>query len=246
MTREEALALYHPIRASVRRILSAAISVGNQSDFMRAAKQLGLWVEGTIALPEGGQAADMLSDIALFEPNQRGRRAFDVFLASKARQLDAADFELAQRMGKTLFSVFRCTGRHGIAGVWLEDQLDRNRALWLMDEGMEASAPTKGALGMRLFDAGEFHVGFGIVVPSDEETTEFSIQGMTRNGRVPFRHSLAVTLYGDSLCGSMPLSPELEDAFTSSLAGLIDLRADSRRVIGARPTSQEARKRKRR
>lgn len=246
MTRQEALALYHPIRASVRRILSAAISVCNQSDFMRAAKQLGLWVEGTIALPEGDQAADMLSDIALFEPNQRGRRAFDVFLASKARQLDAADFELAQRMGKALFSLFRCTGRHGIAGVWLEDQLDRNRTLWLMDEGMEAFAPTKGAFGMRLFGASEFHVGFGIVVPSDEETTEFSIQGMTRNGRVPFPHSLAVTLYGDSLCGSMPLSPELEDAFTSSLAGLIDLRADSRRVISARPTSKEARKRKRR
>jgi hypothetical protein len=246
MTREEALALYHPIRASVRRILGAAISVCNQSDFMRAAKQLGLWVEGTIALPEGDQAADMLSDIALFEPNQRGRCAFDVFLASKARQLDAADFELAQRMGKALFSLFRCTRPHGIAGVWLEDQLDRNRTLWLMDEGMEASAPTKGAFGMRLFDAGEFHVGFGIVVPSDEETTEFSIQGMTRNGRVPFRHSLAVTLYGDSLRGSMPLSPELEDAFTSSLAGLIDLRADSRRVIGARPKSQEARKRKHR
>ena len=85
MTREEALALYHPVRASVRRILSAAISVCNQSDFMRAAKQLGLWVEGKISLPEGDQAAEMLSDIALFEPNQRGRRAFDVFLASKAR-----------------------------------------------------------------------------------------------------------------------------------------------------------------
>jgi hypothetical protein len=116
---------------------------------MRAAKQLGMWVEGTIALPEGGQAADMLSDIALFEPNQRGRRAFDVFLASKARQLDAADFELAQRMGKALFSLFRCTGRHGIAGVWLEDQLDRNRTLWLIDEGMQASALTKGASLLR-------------------------------------------------------------------------------------------------
>ena len=160
MTCQEALALYHPIRASVRRILSAAISVCNQSDFMRAAKQLGLWVEGTIALPEGDQAADMLSDIALFELVERGRRAFDVFLASKVCQLDAADFELAQRMGKALFSLFRCTGRHGIAGVWLEDQLDRNRTLWLMDEGMEASAPTKGAFGMRLFGASEFHVGF--------------------------------------------------------------------------------------
>ena len=39
---------------------------------MRAAKQLGLWVEGTIALPEGGQAADMLSDVALFEPTRAG------------------------------------------------------------------------------------------------------------------------------------------------------------------------------
>ena len=61
MTREEALALYHPIRASVRRILSAAIPVCNQSDFMRAAKQLGLWVEGKISLPEGDQAAEMLT-----------------------------------------------------------------------------------------------------------------------------------------------------------------------------------------
>ena len=83
--------------------------------------------------------------------------------------------------------------------MWLEDLLDGNRTLWLMDESMEASAPTEGAFGMRLFDAGEFHVGFGIVAPSDDETTEFSIQGLTRNGRVPFRHSLAVTLYGDSL-----------------------------------------------
>ncbi len=229
----------------MRRILSAAISVCNQSDFMRAAKQLGLWDDGKISLPEGDQAAEMLSDIALFEPNQRGRRAFDVFLAAKARQLDAADFALAQRMGKAFFSLFRCTARHGPAGVWLENQLDRNRSRWLMGEGVEASAPAKGAFGMRLFDAGEFHVGFGIVVPSDDETTEFSVEGVARNGRTPFRHSLAVTLYGDSLCGSTPLSPELEDAFTSSLAGLIDLRADSRRVIGAPPTSQEARKRKR-
>ena len=245
MTRADALALYHPIRAAVRRILSAAISVCNQPDFMSAAKQLGLWVEGKISLREGDQAAEMLSDIALFEPNQRGRRAFDVFLAAKARKLDTADFELAQRMGKAFFSLFRCTARHGIAGVWLEDLLDGNRSLWLIDESMEASAPTKGAFGMRLFDAGEFHVGFGIIVPSDEETTEFSIQSMTRNGRVPFRHSLAATLCGDSLCGSTPLSPELEDAFTASLAGLINLRADSRRVIGARLMSQEARKRKR-
>ncbi len=36
MTREEALAFYHPLRASVRRILGAAISACNQSELMRA------------------------------------------------------------------------------------------------------------------------------------------------------------------------------------------------------------------
>jgi hypothetical protein len=36
MTREEALAFYHPIRESVRRILGAAISACNQSDLIRA------------------------------------------------------------------------------------------------------------------------------------------------------------------------------------------------------------------
>jgi hypothetical protein len=161
MTRDKALGRYRPIRASVRRILSSAISVCNQSDLMRAAKALGLWAEGKIVLPNGDEAPEMLSDIALFEPNQRGRRAFDVFLGGKALQLDAADFELAQRMGKAFFSLFRCTARHEVAGVWLEDLLEGNRRVWLMDESMESSASTNSAFGMRVFAAGDFHVGFG-------------------------------------------------------------------------------------
>jgi hypothetical protein len=33
--------------------------------------------------------------------------------------------------------------------AWLDDLLDGNRSLWLMDESMEASAPTEGAFGRR-------------------------------------------------------------------------------------------------
>jgi hypothetical protein len=50
MTRDELLTCYRPIRASIRRILSAAVPVCNQTDLTRAAKQLGLWAEGTIFL----------------------------------------------------------------------------------------------------------------------------------------------------------------------------------------------------
>ena len=225
--------------------MRAAIRVCNQSDLMRAAKALGLWVDGKIILPEYDEAAEMLSDMALFEPNQRGRRAFDVFLGGKALQLDAADFELAQRMGKAFFSLFRCTARHEVAGVWLEDLLDGNRKLWLMDESMEGSASTKGAFGMRVFDAGEFHVGFGIAVPSDDETTEFSVEGVARNGRTPFRHSLAITLYGDSLSDRVRHTPEAEDVFTSLFAGLVESGPRARRPVGAGPTLQSVRARRR-
>jgi hypothetical protein len=63
---------------------------------------------------------------------------------------------------------------------------------------------------------------FGIAVPSDDETTEFSVEGVARNGRTPFRHSLAVTLYGDSLSGRTPLSLQAEEAFTSLLRKVIE------------------------
>ncbi len=64
MTREDALAMYRPIRASVRRVLSSAISACNQSDLMRAAKQIGLWIDGEVVLPEGDEAAEMMSEAA--------------------------------------------------------------------------------------------------------------------------------------------------------------------------------------
>ena len=73
----------------------------------------------------------MLSDIALFEPNQRGRRAFDEFLGGRASRLDAADAELAQRMAHAFFSLFRYAGPHECGGIWLEKLLDDSRRILL-------------------------------------------------------------------------------------------------------------------
>ncbi|MGD0185241.1 MAG: hypothetical protein ABSC25_08315 [Roseiarcus sp.] len=244
MTRDEALAIYRPIRAAIRRVLKAAVPVCNHADLTRAAKQLGLWEDGKIVLPDGDAAAEMLSDIALFEPNQRGRRAFDHFLAEQAGQLAAAEMEIARRMGQAFFSLFQCTSRQGLAGVWIEDLLDGNRRLWLVDEGMEKSVPTGEPFGMRLFDAGHFHVGFGIVVPSDEETTQFSVQAKAHGGRLPFRHSLAATLYGDSLCDSAPIAPELAEALEALFSGRSISAGVPHQTRGPRSSSAKARARK--
>ncbi len=223
MTRDEALASYRPIRASIRRVLGGAVGACSRADIMRAAKQLGCWADNGIAVPEDGQdeAFEIISDVALFEPNQRGRRAYDRFLSGPAQQLDAPDLALAQRMAGAWFSVFRSTGRHAAAGVWLQDLLDGDRRLWMMDEGLEASAPEGATFGVRLFDAGPFHAGFGVIAHPDEETVQMCVQMQASSGRTLFRHSLAATLYGDDLRERLPMSAEQEGVLQALLGPLL-------------------------
>ena len=205
MTRAEVLAQYRPIRAGIRRVLREAAQACGRADLSRAVKQVAPWAEA--AELEGADTAEMLVDVALFEPNQRGRRAFDRFLAERGERLDAADRALAERMAGAWFSIFRVAGRHEAAGLWLEDMLAGDRRLWLVDEALKASASEGATIGMRLFDARPFHAGFGILVEPDDETLDFCLGAKERGAPLPFRHSLAATLYGDQLRAEAPPGP---------------------------------------
>jgi hypothetical protein len=204
MTRDEALDLYRPIRAGIQRVLKVAPGACNQSDWMRAAKHLGVWSEDGIVVDDES-VIEMITDIALFEPNQRKKRAYGRFLDGPAQSLDPADFELARRIGDAFFSIFKMVNRHPAAGVWVEDILDGSRRIWLLDEGLEQSAPVDFLFGMRIFNAGPFHAGFGIVVPADEEIAHFCAQARARGGPLPIRDSLAATLYSDDIRARTPL-----------------------------------------
>jgi hypothetical protein len=203
MTRSAVLTQYRPIRAGIQRVLRLAANACKRADLTRAVKQVAPWAEEL----SDEEAADMIVDVALFEPNQRGRRAFERFLAEKGEQLEPVDRALAQSMTRAFFSMFRVAERHEAAGLWLEDLLDENRRLWLVDKGLEASAPEGDVLGMRLFDAGPFHAGFGIIVAPDEDTIAFCVEAKARGGPLPVRHSLAATLYGDRLRAHAPAGP---------------------------------------
>jgi hypothetical protein len=205
MTRAEVLAQYRPIRAGIRRVLSEATKACGRADLNRGIKQVAPWAEAE-ALEEE-VTAEMLVDVALFEPNQRGRRAFDRFLAEKGKHLTGVDRALAERMVGARFSIFRVAERHEAAGLWLEDLLAGQRRVWLVDEALEVSASEDAVIGLRLFDAGPFHAGFGIIVAPDAETLDFSLAATERGEPLPFRHSLAATLYGDQLRANAPPGP---------------------------------------
>jgi hypothetical protein len=205
MTRTEVLAQYRPIRAGIRRVLREATQACRPVDITPAVKQVAPWAAA--AELEEEDTAEMLVDVALFEPNQRGRRVFDRFLAERGERLKAVDRALAERMAGAWFSIFRVAEWHEAAGLWLEDLLAGHRRVWLVDEALEASASDEAVIGLRLFDAGPFHAGFGIIVAPDAETLDFCLVAQERGAPLPFRHSLAATLYGDQLRANAPPGP---------------------------------------
>ena len=98
--------------------------------------------------------------------------------------------------------------------------LASNRRLWLVDKTLEASAPEGAVVGVRLFDAGPFHAGFGIIAEPDAETLDFCLGAKERGAPLPFRHSLAATLYGDQLRADASSEPA-DLALLQTLAELL-------------------------
>ena len=86
LSRESALTLYRPVRSSIQAVLRKAVGFCRKADFERAAKHLDLWDQSHL---EDSTILDMISDIALFEPNQRGRRVYDIFLKKRDQRLEA-------------------------------------------------------------------------------------------------------------------------------------------------------------
>ena len=135
MTREAVLALYQPMRLATRRITSFAGKVCSKADLTRAAKQIGIWTVMELSEIEDDDTIEMVFDVALFEPSQRGRIPFNTLYQEHAERLDPSDRALARQMTTARFSLFHAAGPHEVAGVWLEDLLDGNRRLSLMSWG---------------------------------------------------------------------------------------------------------------
>jgi hypothetical protein len=219
--RDEVLARYDPTREAIKRVLSLATESCATVDWDRATRQVAPWADRG-ALAETASAGVMVTDVAPFERNQRGRRVFDRFLSGKAKGLAAPDLALAHRIADTVrFSLFRYAGKHEQAGVWLQETLHGMPRVWLLDRSLEAGAPREGVvIGMRVFDTGEFHAGFGIVAPADPEIDGDCFDAAERGQPLPVRDSFAATLYGDAL---MEEAVALNEKTAATMGGILDL-----------------------
>lgn len=227
MTRDDVFTVYRPLRASIQSVLEAAVATCSKSDLRRAAKLLWSDLEdlGGDGLLSDGQHVEMLMDVALFERNRSGKRVYDRFLKSAERKPVPADQQVAHALGGAFFSVFRVVSRHETAGIWLEDLLNDGPSIWIVDEGLEQTAPDGLCFAARIFNAGDFHAGLGIVLPLDEEDvanyqelSEYPETGVARD-------SLAPQAYREAILGNALeiLNNAIADMSPAELSELNDL-----------------------
>jgi hypothetical protein len=168
---------------------------------------MGRLVAGKVQIPTDGRCFSMVRDLAMFEPNDRGIRAFDRYLAGPARRLPEHERQLAQRMGNGFFSLFRCAGTRDDFGTWFEDILDDDRRYWLGDTEPEGPEVRDRVFAARIFDGGPYYAMLARPAPPGVEMIEICLKAQKNLGHHPFSRSLAATLYGMIVPGELPDHP---------------------------------------
>jgi hypothetical protein len=195
MEEEELSALVVSLRASMAAVQEAAKKSCGFSDLKRATERMGVYFAGKIDPSHSDSVLQMIADLVYFEPTERGIRAFDRFLSGPVLTLPERDQDIARRLGRASFSVFRPVGQHDMMGTWIEDILENDRRIWLIDLDTAKPSPLRSAFAARVFDAGQFHLTLATIVSINDRIANV-FKRAAATGRRPYRRSLAATIYG--------------------------------------------------
>ena len=110
-------------------------------------------------------------DLALYGLDEEGRNAISRDLEAWPGRLDKNERCVFDAMSRSRFSVFEVAGQHAIAGIVLSD-LFTDEELWLVDRGLEASAPAGLRIALRVIRPDDFWMTTGAqAIVADEAWT---------------------------------------------------------------------------
>ncbi|MEO8715115.1 MAG: hypothetical protein ABI369_08890 [Acetobacteraceae bacterium] len=170
MSREEVLGRYRRLREVGRRHHSGAIQFLARTAILEHARRLGL-AAGRTVMADSEEELTLVFDLAIYTAKEGRTRAIDRY--AKTAQLSCGTDEslMLNAMRNARFSIWRVERRHDTAGLIVTDVL-RQTDVWLVDEGLEASAQDGLCFASRLYDVDNFAVTSGVVVPVDRDIVE--------------------------------------------------------------------------
>jgi hypothetical protein len=163
MTRDDVLLHYRTCRQAIRHHLNAAIKYTSAATIKETARRIGLLSEGVIAADSFAEMT-LAFDLVVFGTKAERSRAIDRYARANRSPDGSVEAIVLAALQAGTFHIVQVKGRHHIAGVVVEDVV-REKEMWLMDEGFEATLTDGMVLATRLIRLDPFHSTAGASVP---------------------------------------------------------------------------------
>ncbi len=166
LSRDDVLARYRRIREIGKQHNAELVRYLSHDAVLQQARRLGL-AQGRNFVLKHQDEMSFVFDLLIFTAPAGRTRAIDRY--ARAAQLAPGSEEAAalEAMRKARFSVFSVQRRHETAGLVLRDLL-RETEVWLVDVGLEKSAPEGAVMATRLYAPDRFSVTTGVNIPLDK------------------------------------------------------------------------------
>jgi len=161
--RGEVLARYRRLRAISRQHHSNAMELVSRDAMLRSARRLGL-AQGDLLILDDMRDMNLVFDLSIHTAEPGRSRAIDRYARSAKLPPGSDEALVLDAMCRARFSLIEIERRHLSAGVIAKDRI-RGTEHWLVDEGLESSAPDGFLLATRLFTPDSFSMTAGVFVP---------------------------------------------------------------------------------
>jgi hypothetical protein len=169
-TRDEILARYRRLREISKRHNSEMLRFVSGDAMLHEARRLGLAQGRTLTLDDIDEMT-FVYDLAIHTASMGRTRAIDRYARAANLAPGSDDAVVLEAMRNARFSIFQVVRRHETAGLILRDPL-RKTDVWLVDQGLEKTAPQGGVIATRIYTPDRFSVTAGVQAPLDLELLE--------------------------------------------------------------------------
>lgn len=130
---------------------------------MEQARRLGAARGRTLTLGSEDELT-FVFDLMLYASQGGRKRPLDRYAASQRLEQNSDEARVLSAMLAARFVLIRVERRHPEAGLIVRD-LMREQEFWLVDQGLEATAPPGIQLATRVYSPDDFHMAAGVFVP---------------------------------------------------------------------------------
>ena len=164
-SRAEIISRYRRLRAISKTHANGAIQYMARDVFRDQARRLGI-VHGKTFVLNTMDELDFAYDLTLHGRQGTRKRPLDRYAAAQCFHPESDEARVLQAMLGARFVLIRVERLHAEAGLIVTD-LARDQEFWLLDEGMEKTAPLGWKAATRVYAPEDFFMAAGVFLPLD-------------------------------------------------------------------------------